>query len=704
MVTPITTVVPDGITITQMANALEQSMCQDSTGCHVVEKAENRRKLARLVEFEARQDVDVDSGAALPAALTLNIASATTALSALVGTPMPSITAFAGAPTAQTSVTVVQEGSSTSDQATNAVSTMLNLAASVASSLSLPSSAVAILSAPTIVAPPRPPPRPPPPPSPVLPPPSSPLTKALSPPLSMIAGGGAVFVVLFSLLLACHCYRQGWQPNNKLREGMSALGALPKEENKPPGSTAAPHCKQLAPGSKFCQAPRKAKGKTRRTSLEELMSSAFTDELSRSSFFVGAGAEGGDESGAAHTEPRHCAPVYGKRHGPPKPRNGKRSESKALPPAVVLPPPMVKGSGAPGARTAASPPALPPPASLPPPSVTTGYPLPSTPLAALMHRPMSTPDFSSAEGVSGMDDSFGQIFVALDSQSSGNVSIAAYRSALLAMGMDAAEVNAFIVACLERDRVESTLTLKDLKRGKRVIRSRQLLYGTSAAPSASAVVSASPMSATSADLTPRSHARSVQRQYIHDAEMETDMDDTPRLQTPAPTETFEIARPKTPIRHADVAMVPLASSCGSQFTQPMRLAAGQRRSPPLPAATPLTGQASPTRPFAALSVPVPVGQAMILAESEPLPSASPRAVLRRIVRRQPAHREVVRLGHVGVLQNVETMLQASLRQRSALADSERAPRVSPRAVLRRMRAESRRAEALQQAQSSGQTE
>ena len=423
---------------------------------------------------------------------------------------------------------------------------------------------------------------------------------------------------------------------NKQGEDSLAPGADAKEEANLASGSPTLRCKQLAPGSKFCQAPRKAKGNTRCNSFEDLMSSAFVDELPRSFSFVGARAVDNHDGSTAHTKPPHYAPAYGKRY-----------DGKTLPPAVPLPPPMVKGSSASGARTAVSPQGLPSPASLPPPSMQTGYGLPSVPLTSPVHHPLSTADFSPKHAASAMDNNFGRIFSALGSQSSGSVSTAAYRSALLATGMDAAEVNAFLVACLEGDR-DKPLTYRDLTRGMTIIESRQLDHDTGS-PSLTPVTSANP--------TPRAHARSVQRQYLQDAEMETDRGE---------------------MRQAGAAVAPSVLSGELQGTQSMRSCAGQR---------------------------------IILADNEQLDSASPRFSLRHMAQNQPAPREVVRLGHVGRAEQdlqVETMLHASMRQRCALADNESALCFSPRAVLRRhvrrVLAQSQHAQVKQQAEPLGQRE
>lgn len=265
IVTQIATTVPPGVTVGEMASALQSDLCgavqppqcaveassSSSTRRLVASRSahwlpeehdqehdaderpsarhgvqQQRRRLQSSVAFTATQRLDATSAAAV-APPTVDAASIASSL----GVAASAISAAVSASNVEAEVTVVSLGSSVSAAANDAVSTLSAAPTALATALGIPASSISTLAAPMIIAPPRPPPTsppptPPPPPSPApLPPPSPPAappsgpesTEDMANVLLFASAGGAAFICLGSILSAIYCARRANTARRELK-------------------------------------------------------------------------------------------------------------------------------------------------------------------------------------------------------------------------------------------------------------------------------------------------------------------------------------------------------------------------------------------------------------------------------------------------------------------------------------------------------
>ena len=162
MQTQITAVVPTGVTPPQMALALQSELCDLLAPpiCSVVaataSAGRRRRRLQEGISFSAQTVLEATSTAPI-ASPTVNA----TSLAMALGVPQASMSAVAIAPPViEAQVSAVNLGDPTTAAASQAVAAMTNLGAALATSLSLPPTAITTISTPTIVTPPVAPPPP----------------------------------------------------------------------------------------------------------------------------------------------------------------------------------------------------------------------------------------------------------------------------------------------------------------------------------------------------------------------------------------------------------------------------------------------------------------------------------------------------------------------------------------------------------------
>jgi len=172
LVTSVEVSIPEGITVADMTAALQAEMCGSITPptCEVTALTSGRRQLSTSVSFETKQQLNPASSASLaaPTVVSTNVASA-------LGVEASAVSATVGTSSVQAEVTVTQEGSAASAEASATVSTLSDTS-TMANALGVSASAIEVKVAPKIIAPPKPPPTPPPPmpPLPPSPPPPRP--------------------------------------------------------------------------------------------------------------------------------------------------------------------------------------------------------------------------------------------------------------------------------------------------------------------------------------------------------------------------------------------------------------------------------------------------------------------------------------------------------------------------------------------------